>query len=166
MRSPSRHTGSRGQSFPATPSAPRLDAFEPLRKVAGALPQDRARRDAEACRAMQDGTIEAGGLGALGIGVERVLVAVKTVKKREIRRRRQIADFLRRRLRYRMRCRRLRRLAAKPAVLARKRAAVDGGDRSSVLADQVARILDDGGVARAFFDFLLSSRPAHPLSSP
>src|SRR6516165_3453981 len=64
-------------------------------------------------------------------------------------------------LRYRTRRRRLRRLAAEPAVLARKRAAVDGGDRRSVLADQVARILDDGGVAGAFVDDLFDARPAH-----
>ena len=93
--------------------------------------------------------------------MERVLVAVEAVQKREIGRRRQIADFLRRRLRHRVRRRRLRRLAAKPAVLARKRAAVDGGDRRSVLADQVARILDDGGVAGALVDDLLDARPAH-----
>src|SRR5262249_58552857 len=74
------HLGADGVAGKDWPREPRLDAFEPLRKVAGALPQDRARRDAEACRAMQDGTIEAGGLGALGIGVERVLVAGKTVK--------------------------------------------------------------------------------------
>src|SRR6516164_1821833 len=155
--------GADGVAGKDRPREPRLDAFEPLRPVIGALPQDRARRDAEACRAMQDGTLEAGGLGALGIGVERVLVAVEPVEKREIGRRRQIADFLRRRLRYRMRCRRLRCLAAEPAVLARKRAAVDGGDRRSVLADQVARILDDGGVAGAFVDDLLDARPAHEL---
>src|SRR5215471_3978155 len=155
------HLGADGVAGKDRPREPRLDAFESLRPVIGALPQDRARRDAEACRAMQDGTLEAGGLGALGIGVERVLVAVEPVEKREIRRRRQIADFLRRRLRYRMRCRRLRRLAAKPAVLARKRAAVDGGDRRSVLADQVARILNDGGVAGALLDDLPDARPAH-----
>src|SRR6516165_5812994 len=102
------HLGADGVAGKDGPREPRLDAFEPLRKVVGALPQDRARRDAEACRAMQDGTIEAGGLSALGIGVERVLVAVETVKKREIGRRRQIADFLRRRLRHRMRRRRRR----------------------------------------------------------
>src|SRR5262249_54484818 len=47
------------------PREPRLDAFEPLRPVVGTLAQDRARRDAEASRTMQDGTIEARGLGAL-----------------------------------------------------------------------------------------------------
>src|SRR6516162_7612422 len=78
------HLSADGVAGKDRPREPRLDAFEPLRPVIGALPQDRARRDAEACRAMQDGTLEAGGLGALGIGVERVLVAVEPVQKREI----------------------------------------------------------------------------------
>src|SRR5215471_4804073 len=143
---------------------PRLDAFQPLRPAVGALPQNRTRRDAEACRPMQNGTIEAGGLGALRIGVERILVAVEPVQQREIGRRRQIADFLRRRLRHRMRHRRLGRLAAETAVLARKRAAVDGGDRRPVLADQVARSLDDGGVAGALVDDLLHARSAFGAS--
>src|SRR5262249_25171917 len=71
------HLGADGVAGKDRAREPRLDAFQPLRPVVGALPQDRARRDAEASRPMQNGTIEAGGLGALRIGVERVLVAVE-----------------------------------------------------------------------------------------
>src|SRR5262249_10211869 len=155
------HLGADGVAGKDRPREPRLDAFELLRPVIGVLPQDRARRDAEACRAMQDGTLEAGVLGALGIGVERILVAVEAVQQREIGRRGQIADLLPRRLGPPVRHRRLRRLPAETAVFARKRAAVDGGDRRPVLADQVARSLDDGGVAGALVDDLLHARPAH-----
>src|SRR5262249_46323276 len=97
-----------------------------MRPVVGALAQNRARRDTEASRTMRDGWSEARGLGALGIGVERVLVTVEPVQKREMGRRGKIADLPRRPLRHRVRRRRLRRLAAEPAVLARERAAVDG----------------------------------------
>src|SRR5262245_36680537 len=74
------HLGADGVAGKDRPREPRLDAFQPLRPAVGALPQDRARRDAEACRPMQNGAIEAGGLGALRIGVERILGAVEPVQ--------------------------------------------------------------------------------------
>jgi hypothetical protein len=58
--------------------------FEPLRPVVGAGPQDRVRRHAEACRAVQNGPLEAGDLGARGIGMQRILIAVEPVEQREI----------------------------------------------------------------------------------
>src|SRR5262249_60907850 len=52
------HLGADGVAGKDRPRKPRLDAFEPLLPVVGALPQDRARRESEACRAMQDLTLE------------------------------------------------------------------------------------------------------------
>src|SRR3954462_4106545 len=61
------------------PREPRLDAVQPLRAVVGAGSQDRVRRHAEACRAVEDGPIEAGDLGTRGIGMQRVLIAIEAV---------------------------------------------------------------------------------------
>src|SRR5215831_4286354 len=58
------HLGADGVAGKDRSREPRLDAFEPLRPVVRALAQDRARRDTEASRTMQDGSIEARGLGA------------------------------------------------------------------------------------------------------
>src|SRR4029077_5236958 len=90
----------------------RLDAFQPLRPALGARAQDRPRRDAEARRPVQDRPVEARGLGALGIGMQRILVAVEAVEEREIGRRRQIADLVWWALGHRVGLGRLRRLAA------------------------------------------------------
>ena len=62
-----------------------------------------------------------------------------------------------------MRDRRVTHPAAEAAVLARERAAVHGRDRFAVLAEKLARVLDDGSVAGALVDDLLDARAAHKL---
>src|SRR5262245_66665110 len=58
------HLGADGVAGKDRPREPRLDAFQPLRPVVGALARDRARRDAEGRRALHDWTIEASALRA------------------------------------------------------------------------------------------------------
>ncbi len=96
--------------------------------------------------------------------MQRILVAVEAIKEREVGRRRQIAHLARRRVGHRRRRRRIGDLAAEAAVLARHRAAFDRGDRRAVGVDEIARRLDDGGVARPLVDHLPDARPAYQLA--
>jgi len=54
--------------------------LEPFRLVVRIRAQDRARGDAEARRAMEDGAIEAGSLGALRVRVQRMKATRRLAK--------------------------------------------------------------------------------------
>src|SRR5207247_4543860 len=155
------HLGSDCIAGKDRPREPRLDGVEPFRLGVRTRAQDRARGDAKARRAMEDGAIEARRLGVLRVRVQRVLVPIEPIQECEIGWCRQIADQFRRGLRYRMRDRRVTHPAAEAAVLARERAAVHGRNRSAVLAEKLARVLDDGRVARTVVACLLDARAAY-----
>src|SRR5258708_4276476 len=58
---------------------PRLDAVQPLRPVVGADPQDRVRRYAETCGAMENGPIYPCNLGARGIATPPTLIPIQAL---------------------------------------------------------------------------------------